>query len=135
MRSRLLASAAAAALVVVVIPKPAAAAPSHAPCGASVTGTASADLVRIDALDARALGVLHASALGLRIASARAGVTTSRATASARAIDPLSASVAAQQAPPARPDTRVQSRAVDLGVASVGTGDLRAQAACPSASA
>jgi hypothetical protein len=142
---RLLTVLSAAALGAVVAPVAAAATPSPygGHCGAGPTGSASADLVALTALGALPLGLPLAGGAGLRIASARSGVAATRATASARGIDatlanlPLRypAPVAAQQAPPAHASTQVRSTAVDLGVARVGTGDLRAQASCPTATA
>jgi hypothetical protein len=142
---RLLTVLSAAALGAVVAPVAAVATPSPygGHCGAGPTGSASADLVALTALGALPLGLPLAGGAGLRIASARSGVAATRATASARGIDatlanlPLRypAPVAAQQAPPAHASTQVRSTAVDLGVARVGTGDLRAQASCPTATA
>src|SRR2546430_388455 len=106
--SRSLAAAAlAAALSPPLAALPAAAAPSQ-PC-ASLTASASADLVRVDALDLRALGLpanspLRRPGVGLRVASTRATMSTNPA------------------------HTAATARAVDLGVAGVGTGTLRARA-------
>lgn len=142
---RLLTALSAAALGAVVAPVAAAATPSPygGHCGAGPTGSASADLVALTALDTHPLGLSLVGGAGLRIASARAGVAATKATASAQGIDATLANlplrfptpVAAQQAPPAHASTQVRSTAVDLGVARVGTGDLRAQAACPTATA
>jgi hypothetical protein len=121
-RTRILAVLAAAVLGAVAVPRPAAADPSPAACGGP-TGSASADLLRVDAAQAPA---------GLRIASAHAGVAAGRATAGATAATPLALPAALA---PTTGSTQVRSRAVDLGVARVGTGDLRARAACPSAQA
>jgi hypothetical protein len=137
---RLFTALSAAALGAVVAPAAAAATPPTYGCDAGSAGSASADLVRLTALDAR---LSPAGGAGLRIASARAGVASTKATASAQGVDaalanrPLRypAPVAAQQAPPARAGTQVRSTAVDLGVVRVGTGDLRAHAECHSATA
>jgi hypothetical protein len=142
--SRSLAAAAlAAALSPPLAALPAAAAPSQ-PC-ASLTASASADLVRVDALDLRPLGLpanspLRRPGVGLRVASTRATMSTNPAhtAATARGVEAAlgnntltePAPVAAQQAPPlpSGSGTQVASRAVDLGVARVGTGNLRAKA-------
>ena len=118
---------------------PAAAAPAQPACGAG-TGGAGADLVRLSALDLRALGIAQASGAGLRLASTHAGVTDGRPSASARGVDATLAGVPLTAAQPAAlrqtpGSAQVRSRPVDLGYARVGTGDLRAQAGCPSATA
>jgi hypothetical protein len=141
MRTRLVAAAALGAVVAPVFAAlPALATPSHPACGAAAH--ASADLLRVDALNGRALGLASLPGAGLRLASARADITAASSSASARGIDaslaglPLAAPapVAARQSPPAHGSAQVHSGAVDLGVARVGTGDLRAVADCPSAS-
>jgi hypothetical protein len=142
---RLLTALSAAALGAIVAPVAATATPSPygGHCGPGPTGSASADLVALTALDAHPLGLPLVGGAGLRIASARSGVAATKATASAQGVDatlanlPLRypAPVAAQQAPPAHASTQVRSTPVDLGVVRVGTGDLRAQASCLTATA
>src|SRR5256886_6939003 len=117
---------------------PAAAAPAQPVCAG--TGGAGADLVRLSALDLRALGVAQASGAGLRLASTHAGVAGGRPSASARSVDATLAGVPLAAAQPAAlrqtpGSAQVRSSPVDLGYARVGTGDLRAQAGCPSATA
>jgi hypothetical protein len=144
-RVRLSVVLAASAVGAILAPAlPAAAAPSQPTCAMRLTGSASADLVRLDTLNLHTLGVLDQPGAGLRVASTRVTATPTKATATARGVDTSLAGlalagpppVATQQAPPtpAQPGAAVTSPPADLGVARVGTGSLRARADCPSAS-
>src|SRR2546430_3681179 len=99
-----------------------------APTCVNLSGSASADLVRVQALDPQAFA-LGRSPVGLRVAAARATLSATHTTASARGLEtPLAVPVATatQQAPPApsKSGNQVASAPVDLGVTRVGTGDL-----------
>jgi hypothetical protein len=138
---RLVPVLAVAALASPLAALPAAAAPP-APACASVSASAGADLVRVSALDAR---LARPAPVGFRIASSHVDASGTRSTATARGLDATLAgaafgvpdTAAIQQAPPAPSGSgsQVAARAVDAGVARVGTGDLRARTAwrdgCP----
>src|SRR2546423_1271498 len=94
----------AVALGAAVAPPLAALPAAAAPTCANLSGSASADLVRVQALDPHAFA-LGRSPVGLRVAAARATLSATHTTASARGLEtPLAVPVATatQQAPPAR---------------------------------
>ncbi len=137
-----LGTALGAALVPALVTMPAAAGPAPDGCGgARLTGSARADLIRVQALNPHAFH-LPASPVGLRVATTEAELATqpARTAASAHALtaDPataVSGPVATQQAPPVPLDptmtgsgVQVHSPAVAAGAALVGTGDLHARA-------
>src|SRR2546423_4363595 len=128
----------AAALGVVAAPPLAALPATAAPTCTNLSGSASADLVRVQALDPHLFGAAQ-SPVNLRVAARRVRRSATNTSATARSLDtPLAAALttATQQAPPAPSATgnRVTSAPVDLGVTRVGTGDLRATAGWPTGS-
>jgi len=131
--SRLPYALAAAALAAALAPAlPAAAAPPARGCA---SGGASADLLRVYAAAPSTTAAARQSPVGLRVASSQVEMSSSRTTATARALDgPLAApGTATEQAPPTPPGSghQVGAAPVDVGDAKVGTGDLRARATWP----
>ncbi len=127
---------------VFVIAPPAQAAPSTCDTPLPYTASAQADLLNVGLLDLHPLGLNLPKVANLTVASSSAGMATTaaqRSTARAEYLDaavlglqlprgPLEATVT-QVAPPGHTEpARNNALAVDLGVASAGTGDLLAHA-------
>jgi hypothetical protein len=128
----------AAALGAVAAPPLAALPATAAPACTNLSGSASADLVRVQVLDPHAFGAVQSPA-GRRVAATQATLSATHATATARSLETQTAApvtTATQQAPPApsASGNRITSPPVDLGVARVGTGDLRVKAGWPAGS-